>query len=120
MTFAPLLGPLSRFTHVHSPESNGMAEVFVNTFKQDHVRVHARPDTATILAQFPAWFEDYSERHPHKGGGEITRRIHPFVSNRMAPGLAGAAPPTVWLRRSGSPSETSFTSTTSLTPRLSE
>ena len=65
--FASTLGLLSQFTPVRSPESNGMAEAFVNTFKRDYVRVHARPDAATVLAQLPGWFEDYNERHPHKG-----------------------------------------------------
>lgn len=67
MAFATLLGLLPRFTPVRSPEGNGMAEAFVNTFKRDYVHVHARPDTATVLAQLPGWFEDYNERHPHKG-----------------------------------------------------
>ena len=67
IAFASLLGLLSRFTPVRSPESNGMAEAFVNTFKRDYARVHARPDAATVLAQLPGWFEDYNERHPHKG-----------------------------------------------------
>jgi len=44
-----------------------MAEAFVNTFKRDYVRVHERLDAATVLAQLPNWFEDYNERHPHKG-----------------------------------------------------
>ncbi len=65
--FASLLGLLSRFTPVRSPESNGMAEAFMNTFKRDYVCVHACPDAATILAQLPGWFEDDNERHPHKG-----------------------------------------------------
>lgn len=67
VAFATLLGLLPRFTPVRSPESNGMAEAFVNTFKRDYVHVHARPDAATVLAQLPGWFEDYNERHPHKG-----------------------------------------------------
>lgn len=67
VTFASMLGLLSRFTPVRSPESNGMAEAFVNTFKRDYVRVQDRPDAATVLAQLPGWFEDYNERHPHKG-----------------------------------------------------
>ena len=52
---------------MRSLEINGMAEAFVNTFKRDYVRIHARPDAATVLAQLPGWFEDYNERHPHKG-----------------------------------------------------
>lgn len=53
VAFASLLGPLSRFTPVHSPKSNSMAEAFVNTIKRDCGGVHARPDAATVLAQLP-------------------------------------------------------------------
>ena len=66
MAFATLLGLLPRFAPVRNPESNGMAEAFVNTFKRDYVHIHARPDAATVLAHLPGWFEDYNERHPHE------------------------------------------------------
>jgi len=62
-----MLGLRSRFTPVRSPESNGMAEAFVKTFKRDYVRIHERPDAETVLNQLHAWFEDYNERHPHRG-----------------------------------------------------
>ena len=65
--FASWLGLVSRFTPVRSPESNGMAEAFVKTFKRDYVYVHDRPDAQTVLSQLAAWFEDYNEVHPHKG-----------------------------------------------------
>jgi transposase InsO family protein len=65
--FASWLGPVSRFIPVRNPESNGKAEAFVNTFKRDYVRLHERPDPATVLAQLPNWFGDSNERHPHKG-----------------------------------------------------
>jgi transposase InsO family protein len=64
--FASDLGLVPCFTPVRSPESNGMAEAFVKTFKRDYVFVHDRPDAKTVLAQLPAWFEDYNESHPHK------------------------------------------------------
>jgi transposase InsO family protein len=32
------------FTPVESPESNGMAEAFVKTFKRDYVRINSLPD----------------------------------------------------------------------------
>jgi putative transposase len=64
--FATRLGLVSCFTPVRSPQSNGMAEAFVKTFKRDYVYVHDRPDAKTVLSQLSAWFEDYNESHPHK------------------------------------------------------
>jgi putative transposase len=53
------------FTPVESPESNGMAESFVKTFKRDYVRVGPIPDAATALALIDSWMEDYNTVHPH-------------------------------------------------------
>jgi len=53
------------FTPVESPESNGMAEAFVKTFKRDYVRVTPIPDAATALALIDSWMEDYNTVHPH-------------------------------------------------------
>lgn len=64
--FAMRLGLVPCFTPVRSPQSNGMAEAFVKTFKRDYVYVHDRPDARTVLSQLPKWFEDYNEIHPHK------------------------------------------------------
>ena len=64
--FAIGLGLVPCFTPVRSPQSNGMAEAFVKTFKRDYVYVHDRPDAQTVLSQLSAWIEDYNESHPHK------------------------------------------------------
>jgi transposase InsO family protein len=53
------------FTPVESPESNGMAEAFVKTFKRDDVRVSPIPDADTALAAIETWMEDYNTVHPH-------------------------------------------------------
>lgn len=53
------------FTPVESPESNGVAEAFVKTFKRDYVRVSPIPDAATALAAVAGWMADYNEVHPH-------------------------------------------------------
>jgi len=64
--FAIRLGLVPCFTPVRSPQSNGMAEAFVKTFKRDYVYIHDRPDAKTVRSQLPKWFEDYNEMHPHK------------------------------------------------------
>jgi transposase InsO family protein len=64
--FAHEPGPVPCFTPVRSPESNGMAEAFVKSFKREYVFIRSRQDAKTVLAQLPGWFEDYNESHPHK------------------------------------------------------
>ena len=62
------------FTPVESPESNGMAEAFVKTFKRDYVRVSPIPDARTVMESLPLWFEHYNSLHPHKALGYRSRR----------------------------------------------
>lgn len=52
-------------TPVCSPQSNGMAESFVNTFKRDYVSRMDLRDARTVLAQLPSAFEHFNEVHPH-------------------------------------------------------
>jgi putative transposase len=52
-------------TLVCSPQSNGMAESFVNTFKRDYVSRMDLSDARAVLAQLPAAFEHFNEVHPH-------------------------------------------------------
>jgi putative transposase len=65
--FARSINLIPCSTPTYSPQSNGMAEAFVKTFKRDYVFIKDRPDARTVLAQLPKWFEDYNENHPHKG-----------------------------------------------------
>ena len=58
------LGLTCCFTPVRSPESNGMAESFVKTFKRDYVFCHDRPDVRSVLSQLEKWFRDYNEVAP--------------------------------------------------------
>ena len=64
---ATALGLKLCFTPVRSPESNGIAEAFVKTFKRDYAWLSILPDAETVIALLPAWFEDYNEVHPHSG-----------------------------------------------------
>jgi putative transposase len=43
------------FTPMRSPESNGIAEALVKTFKRDYARIHPLPDADRQIAK---WFED--------------------------------------------------------------
>lgn len=52
-------------TPVCSPQSNGIAESFVNTFKRDYVARMDLQDATTVLAQLSAAFEHFNEVHPH-------------------------------------------------------
>ena len=65
--FGAACGLLIRNTPAYSPESNGMAEAFVKTFKRDYVYIGPVDTAAVVLAQLPHWFRDYNENHPHQG-----------------------------------------------------
>jgi len=67
--FARSLGLLVCTTPTYSPESNGMAEAFVKTFKRDYVYLNRLPAAVEVIAQLPTWLADYNETHPHKGLG---------------------------------------------------
>jgi putative transposase len=54
-------------TPVCSPQSNGIAESFVNTFRRDYLSRMDLSDAPTVLAQLPAAFEHFNEVHPHSG-----------------------------------------------------
>jgi putative transposase len=62
---AAALGLQLCFTPVRSPQSNGIAEAFVKTFRRDYARLAILPDVATLLPLLPAWFDDYNVSHPH-------------------------------------------------------
>lgn len=52
-------------TPVCSPQSNGMAESFVNTFRRDYLSKMNLCDVQTVLGQLAAAFEHFNEVHPH-------------------------------------------------------
>lgn len=65
--FNQQLGLKPCFTPVASPQSNGMAEAFVKTFKRDYAHISPLPDAKTVLGLIGKWFNDYNENHPHSG-----------------------------------------------------
>lgn len=64
--FAASCGLKPKTTPAYSPESNGMAEAFVKTFKRDYAYVQDLWTPESVLAMLPAWFDDYNNNHPHK------------------------------------------------------
>ena len=64
---ATALGLKLCFTPVRSPESNGIAEAFVKTFKRDYARLSILPDAETVIALLTGWFEDYNGVYLHSG-----------------------------------------------------
>lgn len=64
--FGHSLGLDVRTTPKYSPESNGMAEAFVKTFKRDYVWFGDLSSAAKVREQIHIWFEDYNENAPHK------------------------------------------------------
>jgi putative transposase len=71
------------FTPVESPESNGIAEAFVKTFKRDYVRVNPIPDAASALEAIDSWMEDYNTMHPHSRLGYSSPRE--YISSQSQP-----------------------------------
>ena len=87
------------FTPVESPESNGMAEAFVKTFKRDYVRVNLIPDARAALLRIDHWMEDYNSEHPHSRLGyrspreyRSTAGVHCITQTSRVSGLTGATP----------------------------
>lgn len=72
------------FTPVESPESNGMAEAFVKTFKRDYVRLAVIRDAHAALAMIESWIEDYNCVHPHSRLGYRSPREYIAAQSQPA------------------------------------
>ncbi|VDR29241.1 insertion element IS2 transposase InsD [Raoultella terrigena] len=50
-------------------QSNGIAERFVKTMKEDYISFMPKPDVRTSLQNLAAAFNHYNENHPHSAQG---------------------------------------------------
>lgn len=76
VNFGRMLGLKIRTTPVYSPESNGMAEAFVKTFKRDYVYIGNLANAETVLQQLSIWIDDYNNKAPHKALKMLSPREH--------------------------------------------
>ncbi len=74
VAFGRSLGMDIRTTPIYSPESNGMAEAFVKTFKRDYVWFGDLSNAEAVMSQLPGWMEDYNEKAPHKALNMLSPR----------------------------------------------
>jgi putative transposase len=74
-SFAREIGLEPLTTAIRSPQSNGMAEAFVKTFKRDYVERMNRADAMTVMRQLDAAFEHYNENHPHRALKMLSPRM---------------------------------------------
>jgi integrase-like protein len=92
--YAHELGLVPITTLAYSPESNGLAEGFVHTFKRDYVNVHELRDAESVLAQLGGWIDDYNRQAPHSAPGcgaqptigrwcQQAENSHPHLSSRL-------------------------------------
>ena len=63
------LAATSITTPAYSPQSNGMSEAFVKTFKRDYVSGADLRDAESVLTQLGQWIEDYNAVAPHSALG---------------------------------------------------
>ena len=56
-------------TPAYSPQSNGMAEAFINTLRRDYIASADLASAQVVLEQIPGWFADYNATAPHSALG---------------------------------------------------
>lgn len=76
-SFARSIGLVPRTTLFESPQSNGMTEASVRTFKRDYAGPSGCPGAETVLRSLSVWFTHYNEAHPHRA----LRRSRPDSSS---------------------------------------
>jgi putative transposase len=92
--YAHELGLVPITTPAYSPESNGLAEAFIGTFKRDYVDGAELRDAETVLAQVGGRFEDYNTQAPHSALGMQSPHEYRAMTPRIALAPATTSPAT--------------------------
>jgi hypothetical protein len=87
--YAHELGLVPITTPAYSPESNGLAEAFVGTFKRDYLGDADLRDAETVLANLGGWVADYNSQAPHSALGMRSPREYRALT---LPAAFGASP----------------------------
>jgi putative transposase len=95
--YAHELGLVPITTPAYSPESNGLAEAFVGTFKRDYLGDAELRDAESVLTQLGAWFDDYNTQAPHSALGMRSPRDYRASRLTAAVGAATASPTSPYL-----------------------
>ena len=90
--YAHELGLVPITTPAYSPESNGLAEAFVGTFKRDYLGDADLRDAETVLAQLGGWFDDYNSQAPPSALGMRSPREYRARTLKTGVEVAPAAP----------------------------
>jgi len=70
-------------TSVNDPQSDGMAESFMNAFNREYVDCMNRSNGTVVLAQLPDVFGNFNEVHPLIGRWAINRCACLETSDRV-------------------------------------
>jgi putative transposase len=90
--YAHELGLVPITTPAYSPESNGLAEAFVGTFKRDYLAGAELRDAEAVLAQLGGWFDDYNTQAPHSAlGMRSPLEYRLWSANRLLGGIEPVA-----------------------------
>ncbi len=89
--YAHELGLVPITTPAYSPESNGLAEAFVGTFKRDYLGDADLRDAETVLANLGGWVADYNSQAPHSALGMRSPRAYRALMLTAAFGTATAS-----------------------------
>ena len=76
------IGLKNCFTAAYSPESNGMSEAFVKTFKRDYVYNHDCFDADGVMKKIKVWIKDYNEEAPHSALGMLSPKEYLLTKKR--------------------------------------